>query len=177
MADYRTVEDYREEIQRYSRQNFMTLYPSPVLLMRNPASVPQPAKLGPAGFMTRAQVAPTIPAAPLVVTNDYLVVPVVKVEGHPFPDRIGVGRTKSTDINLNDRDVSKYHGYFSDSGGKWSFTDAGSSNGTFIRGQRLAQNVKTAIEDGTDISLGAGRYRFYTAAGFYEFLKQGPTNS
>src|SRR5262249_8555439 len=117
-----------------------------------------------------AQVGPVIPLPPLVVLNDFLVLPVTKGEGHPFPERIGVGRTKGTDISLSDRDVSKYHGYFSNSGGQWFFTDAGRSNGSFMRGQRLSQNVTTVIDDGAEIGFGAGRYVFYSAAGFFDFL-------
>jgi hypothetical protein len=169
MATYQTVREYREDRTRYSKQNFLTLHPSPVLLMPNPESS-RPGKLNPPAFMTRAQVGTNAPRPPLVVLNDFLVLPVIKGEGHPFPDRIGVGRTKASDISLSDREVSKYHGYFSTSGGQWFFTDAGSSNGTFIRGQRLSQNVATAINDGAEIAFGSGRYVFHTAVGFFDFL-------
>lgn len=108
--------------------------------------------------------------SPLVLNETFLVIPIVKSEGHPFPDRIGVGRTKGTDLTLFESDISKYQGYFSQNGGSWFFTDPGSSNGTFARGERLTPMVTTPIEDNTEIHFGSGRYIFRTAAGFCDFL-------
>lgn len=178
MSGYRMLKEYREEKASLGRQRFLVLYSSPVLLAPPPSPVAKPTSPGGVGggFLTREQAARTGPdltpskRAPLLINDLSLVIPVVKREGHPFPERIGVGRTKGTDITLMERDVSKYHGYFSVAGDRWSFMDAGSSNGTYVRGERLAQNVAVMLDDGVEIAFGSGRYVFRTAAGFCDYL-------
>jgi hypothetical protein len=175
MSTYRTIKEYQLDYLTHGRQRFLVLNPTPVLLLPNPAAAPKPQNPGSSGFMTRAVGGPTSPAVPsrkppLVVNDTFLVIPVIKGEGHPFPERIGVGRTKGTDIMLGDREVSKYHGYFSVDKERWYFTDAGSSNGTFIKGERLTQMVATPVNDDTEIGLGTLRCVFRTAAGFCEYV-------
>jgi hypothetical protein len=166
------IKEYREEKAAQGRPRFLSMYSYPVLLMPNMTASLRPPGVNGSGFMTRAPDGATAPGGapakkmPLVVNETFLVIPIRKEDGHPFPERIGVGRTKGTDIMLPDRDVSKYHGYFSSTGDKWSFTDVGSSNGTLIRGERLSPMVATSIEDGVEICFGNGRYVFRTAAGF-----------
>lgn len=176
MSNYRSLKEYRDERNMQGRQRFLAAYPWPVLLMPNVATVAKPTGPSGSGFMTKFQGGPTVPTGspakkpPLVPTESFLVIPIVKSEGHPFPDRIGVGRTKGTDITLLDRDVSKYHGYFSVAGERWSFTDVGSSNGTFIKGERLIPMEPTMIQDGMEIGFGNGRYVFRTANSFCDVL-------
>ena len=54
-------------------------------------------------------------------------------------DRLGIGRTKQNDITLDDESVSKIHASLSltDAGGV-VVSDTGSTNGTFINGERIA---------------------------------------
>ena len=143
MSNYRTLKAYREERATYGKQKFLALYPSPVLLTPDSQVAPKSAGPGSSGFYTKSVPDSTAPSdavirkSPLVVNDSFIVIPILKREGNPFPERIGVGRTKGTDITLADREVSKYQGYFSAAGERWSFTDGGSSNGTFIRGERL----------------------------------------
>lgn len=176
MSNYRTIKEYREDRKVLGRERFLTSFPWPVLLMPNSATDHKPTDAVSAGFMTKFQGGPTTPGgAPakkhaLVPVESFLVIPVVKNEGRPFPDRIGVGRTKGTDITLLDRDVSKYHGYFSIAGVVWSFTDVGSSNGTFIRGERLTAMTPTPVDDGMEIGFGNGRYVFRTSTTFCDVI-------
>jgi hypothetical protein len=172
---YRSIKEYREESTLEGKQRMLALYPSPVLLMPNLA--PKLLTPGSAGFKTTPD-DPTAPSeiagrpTPLVVNDTFVVIPLEKGKGHPFPERIGVGRTKGTDVTLADREVSKYHGYFSVIGGQWHFTDGGSSNGTFVRGERLKEMVATPLSDNTEIAFGARRYIFRTAAGFCDYLSR-----
>lgn len=176
MASRRTIKEYRDERASYGKQRFLALYPFPVLLTADTRSAVQPGAPGSSGFFTKSQNDSTAPStaadkqSPLAVSNAFIVIPIVKNAGHPFPERIGVGRTKGTDITLADREVSKYQGYFSAVGDRWSFTDGGSSNGSFVRGERLVQMVTTPLEDGIEIGFGSGRYVFRTAEGFCDFL-------
>ena len=105
-----------------------------------------------------------------MVEEDFLVIPILKAEGRPFPERIGVGRTRGTDIVLLSSDVSKYHAYFAVEAERWTITDASSSNGTFVNGERLAPMAPSRLEDGALVAFGSHLYQFRTPAGFCSLL-------
>ncbi|MDL1911124.1 FHA domain-containing protein [Chloroflexi bacterium CFX6] len=53
-------------------------------------------------------------------------------------DQLNVGRDSSNDITINDAEVSRRHARLTFQGGKYVLEDLGSTNGTFVNGQRLA---------------------------------------
>ncbi|HXF85249.1 MAG TPA: FHA domain-containing protein [Anaerolineales bacterium] len=53
-------------------------------------------------------------------------------------DQITIGRDSSNDIVINDAEVSRRHARLTFQGGKYVLEDLGSTNGTFVNGQRLA---------------------------------------
>src|SRR5256885_13862435 len=53
-------------------------------------------------------------------------------------DRISVGRGRQCDISFRHPSVSALHAHFAVDGGVLALTDAGSRNGTFVNGERLA---------------------------------------
>lgn len=75
--------------------------------------------------------------------------------GKVFPlegDLITIGREGENGIIINDAEVSRKHTQFVFQGGKFILTDLGSTNGTFVNGQRLTgQHV---LQPGEVISLG-----------------------
>jgi predicted component of type VI protein secretion system len=75
--------------------------------------------------------------------------------GKIFPmegDVITIGREAGNGIIINDAEVSRKHTQFVFQGGKFIVTDLGSTNGTFVNGQRLTgQHV---LQPGEVISLG-----------------------
>ncbi|MCX6078378.1 MAG: FHA domain-containing protein [Chloroflexi bacterium] len=75
--------------------------------------------------------------------------------GKTFPlegDIITIGREAENGIVINDAEVSRKHTQFVFQGGKFILTDLGSTNGTFVNGQRLTgQHV---LQPGEVISLG-----------------------
>jgi hypothetical protein len=75
--------------------------------------------------------------------------------GKIFPlegDIITVGRESENTIVINDAEVSRKHTQFVYQGGKYIITDLGSTNGTFVNGQRLTgQHI---LQPGEVISLG-----------------------
>ena len=75
--------------------------------------------------------------------------------GKVFPldgDVVTIGREAENNIVINDAEVSRKHTQFVFQGGKFIVTDMGSTNGTFINGQRLTgQHILTP---GEIISLG-----------------------
>src|SRR5512134_1532111 len=53
-------------------------------------------------------------------------------------DQISVGRDSTNEIVINDAEVSRRHARLTFQGGKYVLEDLGSTNGTFVNGQRLA---------------------------------------
>ena len=75
--------------------------------------------------------------------------------GKVFPlegDIVTIGRESENGIIINDAEVSRKHTQFVFQGGKFIVTDLGSTNGTFVNGQRLTgQHI---LQPGEVISLG-----------------------
>lgn len=79
------------------------------------------------------------------------------LEGRTFPlhSRVTVGRAPICDISLPDcSNVSSNHCVIQVSNGQITVTDLGSTNGTYINGQRLSPNQPVPVFGGTVIYLG-----------------------
>lgn len=68
------------------------------------------------------------------------------------------GRTPETDIFLQDHQVSRQHAQFTIDRGETQIIDMGSTNGTFVNGKKLAQQV--SLSDGDEVQIGATNFRF-----------------
>ena len=53
-------------------------------------------------------------------------------------DQINIGRESSNEVTINDAEISRRHARLTFQGGKYVLEDLGSTNGTFVNGQRLA---------------------------------------
>jgi predicted component of type VI protein secretion system len=53
-------------------------------------------------------------------------------------DQIDIGRDSANEIVINDAEISRRHARLTFQGGKYVLEDLGSTNGTFVNGQRLA---------------------------------------
>ncbi len=67
-------------------------------------------------------------------------------------DQVIIGRDSSCTIAINDAEVSRKHARLSFQGGKYVIEDLGSTNGTFVNGQRLVSPV--VLKSGDVVSLG-----------------------
>ena len=67
-------------------------------------------------------------------------------------DQIIIGRDSSSGVAINDAEVSRKHARLSFQGGKYVIEDLGSTNGTFVNGQRLASPV--VLKSGDVVSCG-----------------------
>jgi hypothetical protein len=101
------------------------------------------------------------------------VFPVVKSERNPYQDRISIGRTRTCDIVLSTRFVSKLHAHILPMpDGTWELRDAGSTNGTFKNGRRLDTDVRVPIVYGDVLRFGYIDAQFVDATRLYNLLKR-----
>ena len=76
-------------------------------------------------------------------------------------DQLTIGRDSSNGVAINDAEVSRKHSRLSFQGGKYVLEDLGSTNGTFVNGQRLAGPV--VLKPGDVVSLGEQIVLMYDA--------------
>lgn len=84
--------------------------------------------------------------------------------GVTFPlegDQLTIGRDASNAVAINDPEVSRKHARLSFQGGKYVLEDLGSTNGTFVNGQRLAGPI--VLKAGDVVSLGEQIVLMYDA--------------
>jgi predicted component of type VI protein secretion system len=76
-------------------------------------------------------------------------------------DQLIIGRDASNGVAINDAEISRKHSRLSFQGGKYVLEDLGSTNGTFVNGQRLAGPV--VLKPGDVVSLGEQIVLMYDA--------------
>ncbi len=76
-------------------------------------------------------------------------------------DQLVIGRDSSNGVAINDAEISRKHSRLSFQGGKYVLEDLGSTNGTFVNGQRLAGPV--VLKAGDVVSLGEQIVLMYDA--------------
>jgi hypothetical protein len=67
-------------------------------------------------------------------------------------DQIDIGRDSTNEIVINDAEISRRHARLTFQGGKYVLEDLGSTNGTFVNGQRLAG--PRVLKSGEVVSFG-----------------------
>src|SRR5690242_21354060 len=75
--------------------------------------------------------------------------------GVTFPlegDQLTIGRDANNGVAINDAEVSRRHARLTFQGGKYVLEDLGSTNGTFVNGQRLAG--PRVLKSGEVVSFG-----------------------
>lgn len=76
-------------------------------------------------------------------------------------DQLLIGRDSSSGVAINDAEVSRKHARLTFQGGKFVIEDLGSTNGTFVNGQRLVSPV--VLKSGDVVSLGEQIVLMYEA--------------
>ena len=90
------------------------------------------------------------------------------------PDRITVGRTPDNDIVIDHATISKLHAYFvKKAGSGFELGDAGSHNGTWLRGQLLPRNGPSSpvIESGDTVGFGELKFTFQGSSASWDLLR------
>jgi pSer/pThr/pTyr-binding forkhead associated (FHA) protein len=98
------------------------------------------------------------------------VYPLAKKPGASFPDRITIGRTSNNDVVIADHSVSRLHAYVRRDGDRWVVADAGSKNGSWLRGDILEPRKERAILSRAVLRVGDVELTFYIAADLFTAL-------
>jgi FHA domain len=96
--------------------------------------------------------------------------PLAKAGGHPFPDRISVGRARNCDIVLRHSSVSKLHAHFRLDGEYVAILDNSSRNGTAVNDEPLIPEQRAQVHSGDRIRLGTLESLLLDAAALFQFL-------
>jgi EAL domain-containing protein (putative c-di-GMP-specific phosphodiesterase class I) len=83
------------------------------------------------------------------------------VESFPFR----IGRKETADLSIDSSRVSREHAVITRHGRKYHVHDLGSTNGTFLNGQRVQEAV---LSDGDQIMFGEAEFTFYSGASAVE---------
>lgn len=79
-------------------------------------------------------------------------------------DQITIGRDSVNEIVINDAEISRRHARLTFQGGKYVLEDLGSTNGTFVNGQRLAG--PRVLKAGEVVSFGEQIVMVFEATSF-----------
>lgn len=87
---------------------------------------------------------------------------------------VTVGRTENNDVVFPDESVSRFHGYFREEAGgtRWTFTDAGSTNGTFVAGVPLVPSKAFLLGARTQMRFGSVEVLFLMPDALWAFIEE-----
>ncbi len=112
---------------------------------------------------------------PVIGGGDPTAVVIEKTAANAFKHRVTIGRTGNNDIVLDDTSVSRFHAWFEPQGELWTLVDAGSRNGTWVSGKKLAAKTVISLTNGTPLRIGSLPLTYYTAQGFFDLLQRRAT--
>jgi hypothetical protein len=73
----------------------------------------------------------------------------------PLRARARIGRARSADVTVRHPSVSGLHAQLAHEAGRWWLRDLGSTNGTFLDGERLEPGVDRPLTAGAELRFGA----------------------
>ena len=101
---------------------------------------------------------------------DLEVYPLTKKPGASFPDRITIGRTANNDVVIPDGSVSRLHAYVRRDGTGWVVADAGSKNGSSLKGDELEPRKERTLPSRSLVRFGDVDLTFYDAVDLFAAL-------
>ena len=83
-----------------------------------------------------------------------------------------VGRTRDSDVCINDYTVSAAHGriHFNTRIERWMYEDTTSTNGSWLNGVKVPPNEKTLLDSLDELQLGRLVFLFFSAADLHRYL-------
>jgi pSer/pThr/pTyr-binding forkhead associated (FHA) protein len=91
---------------------------------------------------------------------------VTKGQNGPRGSQISGGRASSNDIVLPEFTISNHHFHFRYDANRLVLIDLGSTNGTYVNGDRIEPEKRVPIANGAKIVFGRYQFEFMTAQAF-----------
>ena len=165
-AALRRVNSYLKQRREEPRHKFLEDHREPVLVVSLGA-----AEEDDGAFRTQVVTKSQAVGAAEAEGPDVAVVPVVKRMADAFQAFIWVGRESRCDVALPFESVSKLQAQFvKKPNGEFELIDAGSTNGTFVDGQRLERNKGVPIKSGQRVRFGKVEALFLAPEAFWDEL-------
>ncbi len=144
---------------------------APAALVRYRLEGDDPSASGVTTLSLDEEIEETLPHGRVVLDEvDLQIFPLSKKPGASFPDRITIGRTNNNDVVIADTSVSRLHAYVRRESGGWVVADAGSKNGSFLRGETLEPRREKPMPSRALLKLGDVDLTFYSASDLYAAL-------
>jgi pSer/pThr/pTyr-binding forkhead associated (FHA) protein len=160
-----SVADYKKDLDHLGTNDFLRLYPWPVLVVNSVAGVLK-------GLAARGTVITELPDLSSVPTRPGRVFLVAKGR-HSEPGPITIGRTSENDVVVNEYSVSTRHAILAVVNGEYRLTDMGATNGTLVNGVRMVPRKPCRLQGGETLQLGRITLLFLFASQFAEHLARG----
>ena len=161
------MDKYRLLASRATRDDFIRQKAGLFLLKRprkHPTIAPPPMEISYVTVSKKVVVDP--------YPDQWLIAPVKKREGNPYPDRFSIGRATNCDIVLRVYFISKVHAHIlREPDGSFSLRDNHASNSTFHNGRLLQPGAKCPLALGDQVSFGAMDFDFVDARQLYCILR------
>lgn len=160
---------YRQLLQ-LGRDEFLAAA-APAALVRYRKDDEDPASSGVNTLSLDEELEETLPHGRVTIDEvDLQIFPLSKKPGASFPDRITIGRTTNNDVVIADSSISRLHAYVRREGAGWLVADAGSKNGSWVRGEALEPRREKSLPSRGLLKLGDVDLTFYTAHDLYAAL-------
>lgn len=152
---------YVQKAKRLSREEFLQAHPHPMLVF---------APFQP--ILEELERLETVPGGTSGRGRTPTAVPVRKGErAHAAGAMITIGRAENNDVCVRADAVSKFHAFISISAEEVTLGDAGSTNGTTVRGSPLPPRGRTKLFPGDELAFGALQATFHSPESFWEHLQ------
>lgn len=173
MSTAKRIEDFITEIEGLSADEFEEAHPYPFLVKEaTEGSVPPAAT----GRGTTRLKTPSAVVGGGLLQGDVVLHGVCPKDPENFDGAVSLGRDDDCDIVVQDGSISGKHANFTLEfrGDEKVFfvTDVGSSNGTFVNGERIEPNTPVEVDDQDSVRFGPGvKFQFFQSEGFFQFLE------
>jgi Inner membrane component of T3SS, cytoplasmic domain len=161
-----------KSLVRLGRQEFLAAS-APAVLLRHVLHAWPPSTLVAAPItemLNGEEITAPVHSTPPPRITDVEVYPLIKKPAAAFPGMITVGRTVNNDVVLANQSISRLHLYMTHRDGHWWVADAGSKNGSWLAGERLAPRRETKIESAALLRVGELQLSFHLASDAYVAL-------
>jgi hypothetical protein len=167
------------ELGKLGREQFLVSYPHPMLLHRFDAQselkAAQVESLLRGAGRFRTELTEADHEGSVLVGNrtdlELVVHPLRKRPGNAYPDTVTLGRADTNDIVVPYDDLSKLHAYFTRSTeGALQVADAGSTNGSWLAGERLRPNESRRLAARDQLGFGEHAFELFLPQPFAKWL-------